>query len=296
MDKIFSTDINHYIITRFNIILNNQVLNNQIDKIDVSTDEKYLQYRFSLFEKYTVPSVKTQSNKNFIWIVLFSARTPKKFKNKIKQIQSELPNFRPIFLETSDEIQVILFEIFKRERTGTLVTSRLDNDDAISFNYVQTVQNNIEHNGKTELLVFPDGIQFDLKERLMTNYHFPNNHFSTLICDQKNKIETILGYNHMEIAKHFKVKFSSEKKPMWLELVHGGNILNRMFLKFSILIFDFSILKRFGYFDVIKPRNRLITYLLVIFNKPINAYQILSKYGIRKSLIKIFSKLLKEKI
>ncbi|MFC4652862.1 glycosyltransferase [Lactococcus nasutitermitis] len=291
MDKNFHANINHYIITRFNITLRDQMLNNQVDKIDVNTDEKYLQYRFSLFEEYTIPSIKNQSNKNFDWIVLFSDKTPQKFKNKIQYIQAELPNFRPIFLKSTDELEIILEDIFKQERTGTLVTSRLDNDDALSLNYIQLIQNNIENNGKTELLVFPNGIQFDLKKRVMTRYYFPNNHFSTLICDQNNKLETILGYNHMEIVNHFEVRFLSEEIPMWLELVHGGNILNRMFLKFSILVFDFSILKKFGILNVIPPQNRAITYLLVIFNRPINAYQILSKYGIKKTVIKIFIKI-----
>ncbi|QNL92853.1 glycosyltransferase [Lactococcus lactis] len=296
MEKNKLANINHYIITRFNILFNNQVLNNKIDKIDVRTDDNYLKYRFSLFEKYTVPSIKNQTNKNFIWIVLFSTETPKKFKNKIANIETEFPNFRPIFIENSEELQAILLDIFDRERTGTLITSRLDNDDALAFNYVQTVQDNVNHNGKTELLVFPDGIQFDLKGRVMTKYNFPNNHFSTLICDQKDKVETVLGYNHMEISNFFEVKYSSEKMPMWLELVHGGNILNRMFLKFSTIEFDFSVLKNFGYYEVIQPRSHAFTYILVVFNKPINAYQILSKYGIRKSLVKIFNRLFRRAV
>lgn len=286
-----SSTINHYIITRFNIKLHDQMVNNELEKINVATDEEYLKYRFSIFEKYTIPSIESQTNKNFTWIVLFSEDTPESYKERIRDIKEKLKNFCPIMVDSSEVINSKLARKFKFERTGILVTSRLDNDDALSVDYVEAIQNNILNNGKTELLIFPDGIQYDMNRRIMTRYNFKNNHFSTLVCDEPDKFRTILGYNHMDIVNYFEVRFLFREEPMWLEIVHGGNIINRMFLSFSRLIFDFSILKKFGYQEHTVARSRVVTYMITLFNRPMNAYHIVVKYGLRKTMKKISKRL-----
>lgn len=170
------------------------------------------------------------------------------------------------------------------------MTTRIDNDDAFNIRFIEKIQENINWNKKTELLIFPDGIQYDLNKKVMTNYHFPNNHFSTLVCNENDSIQTVLGYNHMEITRFFDVKYLEVNRPMWWEIVHGGNILNRMFLKFSTLTFDFSILKEFGCIDIPKPESTLKVYLLVLFNKPLNGYHIVTNYGIKKTIQKIINR------
>jgi hypothetical protein len=55
MDKTFK----HFIITRFNIPAKYAGRKNQnISMVDPKTDEKYLDNRIRLFEKYTFPSIK----------------------------------------------------------------------------------------------------------------------------------------------------------------------------------------------------------------------------------------------
>src|SRR5258706_10927888 len=56
----------HYLVTQWNI-----------DMYDLV----WLEKRQALFEKYTLPSVMGQRNKDFEWLLISDARTPDKFKN-----------------------------------------------------------------------------------------------------------------------------------------------------------------------------------------------------------------------
>ncbi|MGG5357913.1 MULTISPECIES: glycosyltransferase [unclassified Enterococcus] len=283
--------INHYLITKFNIPFIGQTINTDVKQIDVGTDVNYLEYRFSIFEKNTVPSIQKQTNKNFEWLVLFSDQTPDFFRNKIERIQEQVPNLKPLFQSKEEDFHDVLLRYLQENRNGNVVTTRLDNDDALNIRFVEIIQKNIHFNKKAEVLIFPDGIQYDLNKQVMTNYHFPNNHFSTLFWNEKESVKTILDYNHMEIINLFDTNYLEVNKPMWLETVHGGNILNRMFLKFSILTFDFSILKEFGYVDIPQPAKAIKVYPMVLFNKPLNAYYILTNYGMKRTLKKIINRI-----
>ena len=82
----------HFIITMFNLRMHWKGINKEIGAIDTATSEKYLSKRFELFEKYAVPSIKKQSKKNFIWLVLFSEDTPKKYAARVLGGVSDILN------------------------------------------------------------------------------------------------------------------------------------------------------------------------------------------------------------
>ena len=60
----------HFIITRFNIRANYgcKLKNPENNPMNRILEEDYLKERFSIFEKYTLPSIKRQTNPNFIRI------------------------------------------------------------------------------------------------------------------------------------------------------------------------------------------------------------------------------------
>lgn len=63
--------IRHFILTRFNLRLWTK------DKKQQPTrTSEWLEKRFQLFETFCLPSIKSQSVKNFKWIVLFDESTP----------------------------------------------------------------------------------------------------------------------------------------------------------------------------------------------------------------------------
>lgn len=90
----------HYIITRFNL----PVFKPKVDGAEVPSacDENYLNYRFGLFERYCLPSIKNQSCQNFKWLILMDTRTPDKFKKRLETLHNEYDNLRPFYLNLDD--------------------------------------------------------------------------------------------------------------------------------------------------------------------------------------------------
>ena len=86
--------LQHFILTRFNLLLWNK--DKKGSKVRTV---KWLEHRFTLFEKYCLPSVKNQTCQDFEWIVLLDSSTPEKYKAKIADYQKECPQFIPVFVE-----------------------------------------------------------------------------------------------------------------------------------------------------------------------------------------------------
>lgn len=290
--------LSHFIITRFNLPLKNEMTSKYIDRIDVQVDKEYLDRRFELFFKYTVPSMKNQNCDNYSWLVLFSKKTPQKYKKIIERLEKEFVNFYPVYINTGENSKIIVKSIIEESFTPkdhTCITTRLDNDDAVRYDFVEKIQKSTKNEKVTgSVLVFPNGFQYDQKKKIVTKYYFPDNHFSSLIDKKENFSKTILDYNHMEITSLFNTIFLNEKTEMWMEIVHNGNLLNRMFLNKRNIrteIMDFS---SFGLNEYSKSITRLEMYILVILNRPQNGIRLLCQYGLRKSCYKILRKLIKK--
>ena len=86
----------HFLITRFN--LKNPYWLDKNKEYYVLSD-KWLNDRFDIFETYCLPSVKNQSNQNFILLVFFDVDTPKHYLSKIHMIAENFDNFKPVFID-----------------------------------------------------------------------------------------------------------------------------------------------------------------------------------------------------
>jgi len=145
----------HLILTRFNLPINNWEEDKNGNPI--RTDD-WLEHRFDLFDRYCFPSVRNQSNQNFKWLVFFSDKTPEKYRRRIASYE-EFDNFTPIFLDSSMGFD----ESFRNKcisdhlecDTQYLITTRLDNDDALGDNAVAVIQSRF-HEQEFEVLNFRD--------------------------------------------------------------------------------------------------------------------------------------------
>ncbi|MBQ7976541.1 MAG: hypothetical protein IJ300_12725 [Clostridia bacterium] len=282
----------HFLITRFNIKIAS-VLTKQLDAIDISTDEKYLTERFKLFFDYTVPSVKAQSEKNFEWIVMFSSKTPDKFKQYMTKLSEEMSNLCVLYVDDNEEASAVLNREITRYDVQWCITSRVDNDDALATNYIESVQTYIKSNPvKKYALIFNNGYQYEERLKIASKYYFPKNHFSTLIAPCEKVTDTILNYGHMDIDKHLVIIEKDSLEPMWLEVVHGSNVSNRLHIKSKDSVKDVHALQMFGICN--KEIKRLkFTKFYTLLSKPANAIRIIKQYGVCKIVGKIIDKLKK---
>jgi hypothetical protein len=232
----------HFIITRFNVVDNDRFA--YAEKL-LATDEVYLQERFRLFDIFCLPSIVNQTNSNFIWLCLFYENTPQNWKEKIETYK-KYSNFKPYFLSeqatTGENFIQTLCKIIHKEvkniKADFIITTRIDNDDAVNLNFVNNLQEYFFKNQQEAIVNFPNGLQYILKFNVLKNVFDKKGHFSTRIEKNDNSIETVLAFNHHNLPKNIKFVCIKNKNPMWLEVLHNTNAANSIYFQVRFLLKD----------------------------------------------------------
>ena len=246
--------LQHFILTRFNLLLWNK------DKSGAKVRSvNWLDHRFSLFEKYCLPSVKKQTCQDFVWIVLFDNSTPDNYKKRIVNYQEECPQFTPILVESAKGR--FFADIFRREmqkRLGAdkIVSTYLDNDDALNIGFVEDLQRRALCLNEGTFINYNDGYQYYLEGSYLMRIHYPTNHFVSVIeRGDPRTIKGIFGYgSHAYIGEIKGVKIEHVKNQlMWCEVIHEKNMVNDAYFLNAKMERDGSVLSRnFGVEEVVK--------------------------------------------
>ena len=209
----------HFILTAFNIDFN-------LKPRTLIIGEEYLEKRFDLFEKVCLPSVASQSCQNFKWLVFFDNETPTQFKERVGKLQQQ-ENFIAVYTQPSvtQDIWRNTVQEYLAEDTQFVITSNLDNDDAIGKDFINLVQNNFSQQD-FEFINFPFG--YMLREDGLFLREYFSSPFLSLI-EQLDNILTCKAIPH-----HLLQKLSTQgvqvnqivSQPMWLQIVHDTNVKN----------------------------------------------------------------------
>lgn len=242
-------ELQHFLLTRFNILLWRQ--DKEGGKVRTA---KWLEHRFSLFEKYCLPSIKAQTCQAFEWIVLFDSKTPDSFKARIDGYQKECPQLIPVFVEPENGrhfAEIFRSEVVKRLKASRVLTTYLDNDDALSVRFVEDVQQRALAVDDGTFINYDDGCQYYADDKFMMRVHYPTNHFVSVVeKGDASTVKGIFGYgSHATIDRIKDAKIERIKNQrMWCEVVHEKNVMNdAKFLTFSmvkdenVLRLDFAI-------------------------------------------------------
>lgn len=279
----------HYLLTRFNIRIAS-MLTKQLDAIDISRNELYLKNRFRLFFTYTAPSVISQTNKNFEWIILFSDNTPEQFKSRMHKLTEKHEFIHVLYVKDNENSTDVINAHILKKKCDWLITSRLDNDDALASTYIDDVQSYYKnHEEKKYALIFNDGYQYEEKSCVMARYHFPKNHFSSLLSEYCSSPDSILNYRHTDIDKAVMLKEVNTDYPNWMEIVHDTNVTNRMHFSIKDVVIKEKESEKFGIYNL-KTANMATAIKRSIMLKPDNIRIVFKKYGIRKTTAKIIEK------
>ena len=197
-------------------------------------DQNWLNHRFNLFDKYCYPSVCSQTNSNFKWIVLFDSQTN-------RELISQYDHFIPIFVDSFDidvkdinhtthdgkiyhvahnrELQSLIKEMTEEE---FIITTRLDNDDAISTDFVESVQNNFQE--VEEILNIRNG--YTLLNSKFYERTLWSNPFMSMIEKATSDFKTVYGVPHWAANKFMPVRQIEEKRS-WIQIIHDNNHTNQ---------------------------------------------------------------------
>ena len=232
----------HYILTRFNLCLWTKD-----KKRNETRTEEWLRQRFNLFEKFCLPSIINQTNPNFKWIVLFDVQTPDCYKEKIKGYEAMCKQFCPCFVQPNEGryfVKIFRNEIKKRLQNDTnrLITTYLDNDDALHKQYIDDIQE-AEYKNQPTFISFVYGLQYYTELNIATRIPFFNNHFISLIehVSDNGMFRTVYGYgSHGTVHKVPNTKMvliDNPEQDRWVEVVHQANMDNdvRMTLKTELI-------------------------------------------------------------
>jgi hypothetical protein len=191
-------------------------------------DPEWLDYRFQLFDRFCFPSVCSQSNQNFKWLIFFDADTPDAYKQKINSY-SHFKNLLPIYLDFvlpygtfPDELRQVL-----KPHIGNseyLITTWLDNDDAIHQDYIHMIQNNFDRQ-QSESINFVAGYQL-YNSKLYLDFEMSTHFISLIEKYNPESFNTVLArdHNHLfEICDSFRNVIC---QPSWVEVLHGNNVMN----------------------------------------------------------------------
>ena len=208
----------HIILTRFN-------LQYELEN-DIHIQPSWLDDRFKIFEKYCLPSIVKQTNLNFTWVILSSEQTPNKYKERLSQYAQTYPNIRLEYCHYYDDVNILYKEIGVKYLADNdyLLSTRIDNDDMLALNFVQTLQSYLStHTSTKTIITFSNGIQWFEKENMAFKISYPQNHFLNFL-EPRNDIHTCLGVDHTKVC--LKELIQLKQDAMWCEIVHGNNICN----------------------------------------------------------------------
>lgn len=214
----------HVLITHFNLDYSKMNFNIPHNN---HLNPDWLDGRFELFEKYCFPSIVSQTCKNFIWLCAFHKDTPEPYRTRILGYASKCPQMKIIWegdcLEYFDNLSNIVKANIPHKKY--VVTTRLDNDDAFSCDYIENIQKNlIEHDNC--FFDFRYGYIYDNKNDVLYIKRYKRNPFVSKI-ELYDNLTTVRACPHEAIHMHGKVK-TIMTKPMFLQIIHGGNVYNKV--------------------------------------------------------------------
>ena len=219
----FLSMFKHFIITRFNLKMNNITTKHG----ETVLGDTWLSDRFELFERYCLPSIKGQNEQNFTWLVYFDVDTPQAYKDRVAAIHSDYHNFTPVYHDGVEGLHgAIKEEIEGRldDADTHLISTRLDNDDALHADYVKTVQS-YYRGQKYSLIDLVGGLSLGVEGPLMlSKIDKPANPFVSLI-EAREGFDTVATRSHDEWLKHEARKVVKGPR-LWLQVIHARNITN----------------------------------------------------------------------
>jgi hypothetical protein len=214
--------LHHTLISRFNLATPGR-------EAGFRTRPGWLEERFALFERFCLPSVAAQTCQAFDWIVFFDDQTPDWARETAERLQAVRPFhalYTPLF-DNQGWARAVRAVAGPSVPARLLVTSNLDNDDALGFDYVERVQRaaRTHFTGARFAVNVPDG--YVLADCALYAHRHVQNAFTNLVEPDDAAFATTMTIRHMELSDHVPV-VQAQGPAGWLQVVHGGNVSNRI--------------------------------------------------------------------
>lgn len=106
-------------------------------------EPEYFEYRYRIFTEITLRSFQAQTDPDFVLLLLHSVSMPKQYRDRFEALEKQNPFLHNIFVENdaaSFRAAVKSSIDFVSFQNGVAVTFRIDNDDALQNNFIETLR------------------------------------------------------------------------------------------------------------------------------------------------------------
>ncbi len=209
--------LDHVLLTRFN-------LPSQGTESLVRAQEGWLRDRAELFEKFCLPSVRSQTAKNIHWIIYFDPESPAWLIERIREWAAE-GIFAPIFRASvsPDELVSDLRGVVGQHR-DRIVTTNLDNDDGLAVDFLERLQQAAANYGVRTALYLPQGLILGGNRLYLRTDR--TNAFCSVVESWEQPATCWMDWHNLLGKSMPAVEIPAP--PAWLQVVHSGNVSNRV--------------------------------------------------------------------
>jgi hypothetical protein len=211
-------EFTHLVLTRFNV-------DTQYAPSGRGLEPSWLKSRLESFLRYCYPSVTRQEGVEFRWLIFCNALSPDWFKKEMAQLNDVVI---PVFVEGLATDEVFRQKVMEPGvvHTPYVITTRIDNDDAISRRHLWHVQRAFRRQER-EFIAFPFGLQ--LFRGHLYSVYYPYNPFLSLIerVNDDGQVTTVFCVPHTKVRTAGKVR-KLWKSPQWLQVLHSENVENSL--------------------------------------------------------------------
>ena len=207
---------NHILLTRFNLP------SPGVQSL-IRAKEGWLRERVKLFETYCLPSVIAQTCHDFTWIVYLDPESPQWLRDRMS-VHDANHILHPVYRETASDEDLVK-DI--RQIVGTpkqyLMTTNLDNDDAIAVDFIARLQSVEPTSAPVAIYVTHGVIRF---ENALYLHRYPRNAFNSVFVDWRAPT-TCWSEWHTDFGNLMPV-IEIDGPPGWMQVIHGSNVSNRV--------------------------------------------------------------------
>ncbi len=179
--------------------------------------------RQALFERYCLPAVAGQNERNFKWVIYLDTQSPQWLRQRITELE-KLGIFTPIY---RDEVphDVLLADIHAVTGAGgdVLLTTNVDNDDGLAVDFVQRLQLAVKDDSRVAIYLARGLIQQAGKLYLRKD---PVNAFCS-VAESWDNPSTCWSDWHTKLGESMP-QVQLLGAPAWLQVIHTGNVSNRV--------------------------------------------------------------------
>lgn len=160
----------HFIITPFSYRSSYHTKKRRQDPLKANS----LEHRFKMFETTCLPSVLSQKNKDFTWVLIIDRALPNRFLSRLKKLTSNCRNVRlHVHKNETHYGNSGWLKPYIHAGTQYVITSELDDDDGIFSGFTQYVYDHLidlKNKGKLPPVLF-----FGCKKAMMWDFFHSKN-------------------------------------------------------------------------------------------------------------------------